>query len=432
MSSPPVDDSDALHLLPASVLEKAAREGRMRGIALEAWAEARREPRRAGRVLRDGIREARALHSRERRLVREALYGMVRGHVRWSYLLGTDEPLVLWLAQLVECGLPVEVAREEAGAPYERIGAADTLLGALPPVPALATRHGLPASVVGSLVATMGEEGARAFLAASDRRAPVTLRAVGPRDQLARRLKTEGIDTVPGELAATALHVVGRGNLQGSRAFREGAFEVQDEGSQCMAALVPAVDRVWDVCAGSGGKALALVAQGRRVLATDVRGGALTEARRRAERARVRLRTEVMAPEGELPDAVTAFRPQAVLVDAPCSGTGVLRRHPEHRWLLDEEALQRLPAVQGAILDRVAPQVPEGGALIYGTCSVLHEENDAVVDAFLARHPAFQRDGDPLRLLPHEGGTDGFFAQRLVRVAEGSHPLHSTSLDAAR
>jgi len=423
---PPVDDRDGLQHLPAAVIEKAAGPGRIRGIALDAWADARRAPRSAGRVLREGIRQARALHSRERRLVREALYGMVRGHVRWSFLLDTDEPTVLWVAQLVGHGLPLEQARALAPAPYERLFDGGKLDG-LDPEARLAVWHGVPASVVQAVVAAWGLDEARAFFEASDARAPVTLRAnlavVRDRDELARRLEQEGVETVPGTLTSTSLHVVGRANLQASKAFRDGAFEVQDEGSQRMAEHVPVVDRVWDVCAGAGGKALALAARGMEVLGTDVRRGALSEARRRAQRARVRLRTQQLSPLGEVPDAVAAFAPNAVLVDAPCSGTGVLRRHPEHRWLLDPDALQELTQLQGAILDRASGHVPVGGTLVYGTCSVLREENEGAVDAFLARHHDFQRVGEPMIVVPHRHGTDGFFAQSLSR----SHPLQSTT-----
>ncbi len=357
--------------------------------------------------------------------MREALYGMVRGHVRWSFLLDTDEPMVLWVAQLVGHGLPLEQARALAPAPYERLldGAG---LDGLDPEARLAVWHGVPEPVMRSVVAAWGLDEARAFFEASDLRAPVTLRAnlavVRDRGELARRLEKEAIETVPGQLTSTSLHVVGRANLQGSEAFRGGAFEVQDEGSQCMAEQVPTVDRVWDVCAGAGGKALALAARGMEVLATDVRGGALSEARRRAQRARVRLRTKQLGPLGEVPDAVAVFGPGAVLVDAPCSGTGVLRRHPEHRWLLDPDALRELTLLQGAILDQASRLVPAEGTLVYGTCSVLREENEEVVGAFLARHPDFRRVGEPMCVVPHRHGTDGFFAQNLSR----SHPLQST------
>ena len=392
----------------------------MRGIALDTWVAARKEPRRAGRILREGVRQARALHSRERRLVREALYGMVRGHVRWSHLLDTDDPVVLWLAQLVEQGLPADRARELAPAGYERVGAT------LP----LHLQHGLPEAVVASLVEVWGMEETDRFLRASDRRAPVTLRAnlavVQDREAAAARLAREGIDTVPGRHADTSLHLVGRANLAASRALRDGVVEVQDEGSQCMVGRVPAVGRVWDLCAGAGGKALALAARGAEVLATDVRGGALAEARRRAERARVTLQTVRLTEEGPLPPSVVAFAPDAVLVDAPCSGTGVLRRHPEHRWLLD--ALDALPDLQGRILDRAVTCVPPGGSVVYGTCSVLPAENEEVVAAFLARHPDFHAAGEPLRMSPHVHGTDGFFAQVLSR----SHPLQSTNPDDGR
>jgi len=323
---PPIDDRDALHRLPPAVLEKASRPGRIRGIALETWTEARRDPARAGRALREGVRQARALHSRERRLVREGLYGMVRGHVRWTERLGTDDPLVLWLALLVEHGLPVEQASTQAAACFDRVGS---------PCGSLGRHHGISEAVVDGLIAALGADGARDFLSASDRRAPVTLRAnlavVSDREEAMKRLGSEGIQTVPGRHSPTALHLVGRANLQASRCFREGVVEVQDEGSQLLVDAVPEGARVWDVCAGAGGKALALAARGARVLASDVRGGALAETRRRAQRASVEVETVVIEANGALPAVVRGFEPDVVLVDAPCSGTGVLRRHPANR-----------------------------------------------------------------------------------------------------
>lgn len=414
--------------LPEHVLVKAAGEGRIRGIALQTWAEAKADPWGAGRCFREGLRQARALHSRERRLVRDALYAMVRSESRWAFVLGTDAPVVLWLAWLVEQGLPVALAVEQADAPFHRLvdGSLEVELERLDPVRALAVRHGLPEGIVQCVAADRGLEGAARLLAASDARAPVTVRAnlaLNDRQSLARRLAEEGIETRPCARALHGLHVLGRANLAGSRAHQQGRFEVQDEGSQLMAALVPSdAERVLDFCAGAGGKSLALAAVGLEVLATDVRRGALGELGRRAHRAGVRIRRQEIPEEGPLPDVLARFAPRAVLVDAPCSGLGVLRRHPEHRWQLGDEVLARRAALQSGILRRAATLVPVGGLLVYGTCSVLPSENQEVVDAFLGAHPDFVAAGPPLRTAPDPEGTDGFYAQPMERIV----PLQST------
>ncbi|MEZ4240957.1 MAG: RsmB/NOP family class I SAM-dependent RNA methyltransferase [Myxococcota bacterium] len=386
-------------------LERAAGPGRIRGIALELWGAAVATPERAGATLRQGLRAARALHSAERRLVQDALYGLIRRQ-RLLEALASPDPLDLWLGWLVlEAGLPPERAAAERPGDWATLAAR---AGAVPADAAgLALRHSLPEPVAARLVAQLGAE-APAFLAASDARAPVTLRAnrrKGPPAALVRRLAAEGVATRPVDGVADALEVVGRANLEGSRAFRDGAFEVQDAASQRVAALV-ADGPVLDACAGAGGKALALAARGLDVVALDVRQRALDELARRAKRAGTPVRAQCVAA-----DAWPAELPRFpwVLLDAPCTGSGVLRRHPEHRWQLGEAAIAARAATQRGLLSRAAAQVLPGGHLVYATCSVLRDEDEDVVEAFLAAHPGWALDRT-LRTWPHLDGGDGFYA----------------------
>jgi 16S rRNA (cytosine967-C5)-methyltransferase len=225
-------------------------------------------------------------------------------------------------------------------------------------------------------------------------------------------------------------------NAFGLTAFREGLFEVMDEGSQLVAEAVapPPRSRVVDACAGAGGKTLALAAmlanQGR-ILALDTSGKKLEELRRRARRAGISnlAAREVGSPV--LPAEAKLGAWDRVLVDVPCSGLGTLRRNPEARWRLSPKAVDDYPADQLALLIAYAPLVASGGRLIYATCSVLREENDAVVERFLGERPDFvvmplkeiwgkaraAEVGDEtfLRLLPHVHDTDGFFAAVLRR-----------------
>jgi 16S rRNA (cytosine967-C5)-methyltransferase len=226
------------------------------------------------------------------------------------------------------------------------------------------------------------------------------------------------------------LTIVSPTNPFRTEAFREGLFEMQDEGSQLIAELVapPPRSAVLDFCAGAGGKTLALAAllSGKgRVIAHDVSAPKLEELMRRARRAgcsNVETRRELdrVAPVAR------------VLVDAPCSGLGVLRRNPELRLRLDPEALAKFPAEQLAILERAASWVAEGGRLIYATCTFAAEENERVVQAFLQRHPELEQvpvkeilgraraesigDGKVLRLFPQAQGTDAFYAAVLRRT----------------
>jgi 16S rRNA (cytosine967-C5)-methyltransferase len=174
-----------------------------------------------------------------------------------------------------------------------------------------------------------------------------------------------------------------------------------------------------------------------RLVALDIDERKLLELRRRARRAGLSNLQALTVGPSSWPDQVEALRGRAerVLVDAPCSGVGALRRNPEARWRLHEEDIGRLAAEQGAILGRAAGLVAPGGRLIYATCTVLREENEEVVARFLARNPAFapvpvadvlgaergarvaDDAGTALRLLPHRHDTDGFFACVLARAA---------------
>ncbi|MFT4622370.1 MAG: 16S rRNA (cytosine967-C5)-methyltransferase [Myxococcota bacterium] len=402
------------------LLAKAARPGRVRGIGLELYRAAAAEPRRAGAVLHDGLRRARALHSRERRFVADALHDLIRHERLLDRATGLDTPESRWHAWLVHLGLPVD----EAAATWEgamvgwdrathlRRGATEEEISGLHP------------AVFAEVQRAFGDLTGQ-FIDASNERADTVLRANRKRTDRARllaRLAKDGVPCHAGRWTPDAVVVEGRANLHGLRAFREGWFEIQDGGSQALAALVPDGGPGLDLCAGAGGKTLAVAARGAGpVLATDVRARALTELRRRAERARTPTQTRHIG-DGPLPDDIPMMA--WVLVDAPCSGTGVLRRHPEHRWQLDDARLAELTALQRRLLARGATRVRPGGTLVYGTCSVLPCENEDVVEAFLRDHPEFSPApasarvpwaGGVLRTAPHTHGCDGLFGAVLTR-----------------
>lgn len=213
-------------------------------------------------------------------------------------------------------------------------------------------------------------------------------------------------------------------------AFREGGIEVQDEGSQIVGLALPAApgDRIVDLCAGAGGKTLALAARMRNqgvLLACDTDRVRLSRLPPRAARAGASvIETRLLDPEREM-RALAEWRGSAdgVLVDAPCSGTGTWRRNPEARWRLTSARLDRLRALQGHVLATGAALVRPGGALVYVVCSLLDAEGPDQVDAFLADQPGWTADGLQLpagaphgagwRLEPARDGTDGFFVARL-------------------
>lgn len=202
-------------------------------------------------------------------------------------------------------------------------------------------------------------------------------------------------------------------------AFAKGWFEVQDLGSQIAATLAGDIAgrQVLDFCAGGGGKTLALAAaMGNKgqLYAYDSDARRMTDITPRSQRAGVR-NLQIRSPMERDPLRGLDGKMDLVFVDAPCTGSGTWRRHPDAKWRLSPEQLQRRMAEQDAVLDQAAPFVKAGGRLIYVTCSLFAEENEDRVVAFLARHDEFKPVGDALRLSPLNDGTDGFFGQVLER-----------------
>lgn len=261
----------------------------------------------------------------------------------------------------------------------------------------------------------------RALADALNEPGPITIRANRlPRDELARRLADEGRPTAPTRFAPDALHVLLRpANLTATRAWQDGLFELQDEGSQLLALAVPLTDgqAVLELCAGAGGKSLALAPRAL-VHATDVDRARLERLRTRASRARASIHLHFELPSD--------LRVPHVLVDAPCSELGALRRGPDLRWRMDPSSFQRWPPIQRALLETAVRHLEPHGAITYATCTLRPEENEHLVDEFLNAHPEFQLepirlqrelldDRGCLRLAPHLHGTDGFFAAVLRR-----------------
>ncbi len=434
-----------------------ARGGSLAVVLRRLWESTRIDWRFASDSLASTFRAHRELGSRERRFVAETLYGMIR-HLRRIdealELAGAKrgrrapdgERLVAFL--VLEAGLPVAIAAEAfpkldwaaAAAVDDRIAAETN------PARRIARRYSLPDWLAQRFVADLGDR-AEAIAAALNERAPMTVRANtlrGDRDALARDLAAEGIDTAPGRFAPTALHVETRTNLFSLAAFKRGAFEAQDEGSQLIADLVAPPPRglVVDVCAGAGGKTLALAAalhNKGRVVAADVDKRKLTELKRRAKRAgATNVQSVILDSNGDYPGPLTRLEGKAdrVLVDAPCTGIGALRRNPEARWRMTEGDLDRMPALQYEIARSALSLVAPGGRLIYATCTLLRAENEAVVDALLAEHPLLElmpakkvwvKDratpvcdptGSFLQVDPATHGTDGFFAAVLRLSAD--------------
>lgn len=423
--------------------------GRLRALVLELWQRTRMDWGFVTDRLSSTFRKETWLGSHERRFVGETLYGLVRHLRRIDAALArgrttTRAPkdlerllAVLVLEQLID---PARAAKLEPGLDWNAVATIDDVIKAeRKPAQRIALAASLPDWLAERFVADWGAE-AEALALALNQRAPMTVRAnllVTTRDELAAELSRAKLTTTPGRWSDTALHIDSRTNLFGLEAFKRGAMEAQDEGSQLLADLVPATGKplVIDLCAGAGGKTLAIAARlgnRGRVIASDIDARKLEELRRRARRGQVSNAQALHLDGGRWPPALDAVRGKAdvVFVDAPCSGIGALRRNPEARWRLREADLATFAAKQTEILDGAYQLCAPGGRIIYATCTLLRVENQDVVDQVLAGHEDLAAvplaevlgeraprlgDGASFTVTPHVHGTDGFYARVLRR-----------------
>jgi len=411
------------------------------------------------------LRERRYIGSKDRRVITERVWGMLRRWARIAWWLDRvapgGEPLawdtipprhrLIADLMLVDHLDPTQVHAQFTGerhAPAPLSAREAALVDALrgqplthPEQPAWVQGE-VPEWVIPHLEPLYGDHTAE-VLGTLNEPAPVDLRVntlKGDLEHAISRLAAEGIDTVPTRWSPLGLRLEGRANLAATATFREGVVEVQDEGSQIVALLADARPgmTVIDFCAGAGGKTLAMAAQMRnkgRLIACDVSQGRLDRSATRLKRAGVHNVTRrVLSSESDKWVKRHKGSADRVLVDAPCTGTGTWRRNPDAKWRLDEAEIARLGEVQSRILRSAARLVKPGGRLIYVTCSLLHEENEAQIDRFMADHAEdfrilpvaslwpdtvgghYPTEGPYLRLDPARHGTDGFFAAILERA----------------
>lgn len=309
---------------------------------------------------------------------------------------------------------------------------------ALPPVPErddvqrLSIQYSHPKWFVKRLVSLLGREEAERFLACDNQIAPITVQ-VNPLkttlEALTEELQQAGISVQPHSWVPDCLELSGTGDLAALPSFREGKFLVQDSAAR-LVSLIAGIrpgQKVLDVCAAPGGKSLSAafaMAGNGSIVACDLHENKLKRIQESADRLGVNIIT-TQAADGRV------FRPEweasfdTVLVDAPCSGLGIIRKKPDTRYKKADD-LFTLPVVQAAILDNAARYVRPGGTLVYSTCTILPEENEQVTEAFLAEHadfglepfelplPVGKSDGS-LTLWPQRHDTDGFYICRMTR-----------------
>ncbi|MBN8443613.1 MAG: RsmB/NOP family class I SAM-dependent RNA methyltransferase [Thauera sp.] len=396
----------------------------------------------ADAVLSRHFRENRELGHRDRAFIAEAVYGVLR-RLRWLRRLAGDratprELLLAWFARGE--GWPMR-AFEGLASATERdwvAGIKAVELGE----GSVAERADLPDWLAERLLATHDETSLLALAHSLNRPAPLDLRVnllKADRDAVLARLREDRIAAEPGALSPQGIRLGAKPALQKHPLFLDGSFEVQDEGSQLLGLLVQPRrgELVVDFCAGAGGKTLQLGAMMRstgRLYAFDVSEKRLAKLKPRMARAGLsNVHPVLIAHENDAKVKRLAGKADRVLVDAPCSGLGTLRRNPDLKWRQSAAAVDEMVVKQGAILAAAARLVRPGGRLVYATCSLLGEENDGIVDAFLAAHPQFRQvsaeavldkqgvklaTGERLRLSPATHDTDGFFAAVLERVAD--------------
>lgn len=395
--------------------------------------------RPADAVLSQHFRENRELDRAGRAFAAEAVFGVLREKRMLDHVTANGRPreLVLaWLARVAKHNtreLEPLLKRGEA----ESFGQFKAVRMDDQP---LAVRAELPDWVVEKLLHSQSEADILALGRALAKPAPLDLRVNtlrAKRDDVLRQLAGEGIAVSATPHAPHGLRIEGRPAINQHALFVDGTLEVQDEGSQLLCQLVAPGQHglVVDFCAGAGGKTLALGAMMQnkgRLYAFDTSSSRLRRLQPRLARSGLsNVHPVTINNENDIRVKRLAGKATRVLVDAPCSGLGTLRRNPDLKWRQSPESTAELTIKQAAILRAAATLLAPGGRLVYATCSLLADENAAIANAFAAAHPQFKllscdevfekqrmtlRTGPYLRLAPHTHGTDGFFGAVFERT----------------
>lgn len=392
----------------------------------------------ADAILSRHFRENPKLGPRERGLVAEAVYAILRNKMVYTNFAESGVGPAMRRMALIGLADTAGVdaiagLSEEERAWLERVLRIDRN-AMLPQL-----RANTPKWLFDKLVERYGAEQALAMMDALNQPAPLDLRVntvKASREEVLSALQAAAIPAEPTPYSPVGIRLAGKPALQKLPLFQEGAIEVQDEGSQLLTQLLAARrgEMVVDFCAGAGGKTLALGAAMRntgRLYAFDVAEKRLAKLKPRLARSGLsNVHPTLIAHENDAKVKRLAGKIDRVLVDAPCTGLGTLRRNPDMKWRQTPEAVEEMSVKQAAILASASRLVKPGGRLVYATCSILDEENEAVVESFLASHPDFSllpvgpllaeqqislEMQNYLKLAPHRHHTDGFFAAIMER-----------------
>lgn len=284
----------------------------------------------------------------------------------------------------------------------------------------LAIRVSFPAHLFDLMTNSYGAEKAQELCLISNTPAPTTVRVntlKTTRDELLRRWKKD-YEVSPTLISKEGIIFHRKRNFFEMDEFKQGLFEVQDEGSQLLAQLVQAKpgDLVLDYCSGSGGKTLAFAPALKhkgQIYLHDIRPHALQEARKRLKRAGIQ-NAQIILPTSPSLNKIKK-KMNWILVDAPCTGTGTMRRNPDMKWRFDEQTLPRLIGQQRTIFEKALSFLHPEGRIVYGTCSILNDENQKQLEHFIKTYQLVI-EGEVFQTLPTYGGMDGFFGVVLKRA----------------
>lgn len=333
-----------------------------------------------------------SLGSKDRAFIAEAIYGMIR----WKLLIDFFcKPNPSWMERW-ETFQNLETLKSKASNIPDHI-----LLS-------------FPEDLFQLIVNSHGLEQAKAICLASNYPAPTTIRVnllKTDRDSLLKKWSQE-FQVSPCKHSNTGIVFHKKINFFSLPEFKQGLFEVQDEGSQLIADLVHAQpgQQVLDYCSGSGGKTLAFaphMQQKGQIYLHDIRTYILDEAKKRLRRAGIQNAQVALPDDPKLKKLKKSM--DWVLVDAPCSGTGTLRRNPDMKWKFNTEMIQRLQGEQRTIFEKALSYMKPNGRIVYATCSILKEENENQLEHFQKTYQ-LQMEGAPFQSIPKEGEMDGFFA----------------------
>ncbi|WP_137939421.1 RsmB/NOP family class I SAM-dependent RNA methyltransferase [Chitinivorax sp. B] len=399
----------------------------------------------ADAVMSRFFREHPKLGTQDRHIIAETVFGILRRRLMLEAVVEKPTARGLLLGYLVKVqGLPAKAIAtfapeaELKAATHAKAVKADSL--------PIAIQAEFPDWLYNKLHTFMDDESILTMGRGFQQAAPLDIRVNTlrmSRDAVMGALIAGGLPCEPTPYSPLGLRLQGKPAVNKHALFTEGALEVQDEGSQLLGLLLAPRrgEMVVDFCAGAGGKTLllgALMQSSGRVYALDVSEKRLNNLKPRLKRSGLsNVHPQLIAHENDTKIKRLAGKIDRVLVDAPCSGLGTLRRNPDLKFRQSIDSVTELTQKQASILASAASLLKKGGRLVYATCSVLPEENQQIVEAFLAQHPEFSLlpagellaqqkidlpMGNYLQLYPHQHGTDGFFAAALTRLGQDESP----------